>query len=82
MFIERLVLFLVLGFFVFSPTVGEWTGISLSEWYRNYVPWLALISLCGWLRYADREPANQQASPTTPPDKRANEDPDGDRVRS
>ena len=55
MFIERLVLFVVLGFFVFSPTVGGWLEASTPYWYRHFLPWLAIIALCAWLHYSEHK---------------------------
>ena len=55
MCIERLVLFVVLGFFVFSPTVGGWLEASAPYWYRHFLPWLAIIALCAWLHYSEHK---------------------------
>ncbi len=44
MFIERLITFLVLGFFVFVADVGGWWQTNnLIEWYANYIVWIGLI---------------------------------------
>jgi hypothetical protein len=61
MFIERLVLFVVLGFFVFSPTIGTWLEASAPYWYRHYLPWLMVIALCAWLHMrADSRSADEE----------------------
>ena len=41
--IERIIIFLVLGAFVFAPAITQWTFGGLTEWYGIYLPWLALV---------------------------------------
>ena len=43
--LERLILFLVLGFFVFSPSIPNWTQTSMTSWYSLYLFWLLTILL-------------------------------------
>ena len=46
--IERIVTFLILGFFVFGPEVESfWTQDPIG-WYRNYLVWIVLIVACFW----------------------------------
>lgn len=46
--IDRVVIFLILGFFVFSPEIqGFWSHGPL-RWYQNYLVWLVLILACFW----------------------------------
>lgn len=47
MFIERLITFIILGFFVYVADVGSWWDTtSLADWYANYIVWLGLILVC------------------------------------
>jgi hypothetical protein len=49
MLIDRIILFLVLGFFCFIAEVDSWlAGGSGLSWYGTYVGWLFLIGLCLW----------------------------------
>ena len=43
MYIYRLVLILVVGFFLFPPAIMEWWTPAGSVWYRPYLLWLILI---------------------------------------
>jgi hypothetical protein len=49
--IERIVTFLILGFFVFGPQVQSFWSDDPITWYRNYVVWLALIGACFWTQH-------------------------------
>jgi hypothetical protein len=57
MIIDRIILFLVLGFFCFIAEIDSWqaAGSGLS-WHSTYLGWLLLIGLCLWdqLRRRDR----------------------------
>lgn len=46
--IERLIIFLILGFFVFGPEVQSFWSSDPVSWYANYLVWLALIVACIW----------------------------------
>lgn len=46
--IDRVVTFLVLGFFIFAPQIQSFWSIDPVRWYGNYLVWLALIGLC-WI---------------------------------
>jgi hypothetical protein len=49
MFVNRTIIFLVLGFFVFIGEVDSWwSSESVFAWYANYLPLLGLIGLCIW----------------------------------
>ena len=44
---ERVITFIVLGFFIFVADVGSWwQSHSLTEWYGNYVVCITLVLLC------------------------------------
>ncbi len=49
MYIYRLVFLLVLGIYVFSPTIIDWWIAPGSAWYRPYVIWAVLIAMSVWL---------------------------------
>ena len=44
--IERVLTFLVIGFFVFTPQIQSFWSEDPISWYSNYVVWFALILLC------------------------------------
>ena len=44
--IDRILTFLVLGFFVFSPQIQSFWSTDPMAWYINYFIWFALIALC------------------------------------
>ena len=45
--LERLINFVVLGFFVFVADFGSWWQTSsLLAWYSNFLLWLVLIIAC------------------------------------
>jgi len=45
--LERLITFLVLGFFVFVADFGGWWQTAgLAAWHSNFLVWLALIAAC------------------------------------
>lgn len=43
--LERLILFLVMGCFVFAPTIPNWTQTSMTSVYSLYLLWLLTILL-------------------------------------
>lgn len=43
MYIYRLVLILVVGIYLFSPTIMDWWIAPDGVWYRPYLLWLILI---------------------------------------
>lgn len=57
--IERIITFLILGFFVFGPEIQSFWVHSPLGWYRNYLVWLGLIAACFWSqRRESRTPRN------------------------
>ena len=46
--VERIVTFLILGFFVFIPEVQSFWSRGPMTWYVNLAVWLALIAMCFW----------------------------------
>ncbi len=58
MLLERLVSFLVLGFFVFRPRMSDWWQFE-GTWYAIYVPWLLLTFLCLLLHFGQSRQARQ-----------------------
>ncbi|MEX0943157.1 MAG: hypothetical protein WD002_11495 [Pseudomonadales bacterium] len=44
--IERVIVFLILGFFVFDPGIQSFWSRGPLGWYANYLVWLALIGAC------------------------------------
>ncbi|MFT6437182.1 MAG: hypothetical protein ACJAVI_005256 [Candidatus Azotimanducaceae bacterium] len=47
--IERVIFFITLGFFVFSPQIPGWQdGQSLFNWYGYYLPALIFLVIIGW----------------------------------
>lgn len=40
---ERLIIFMVLGIFVFTPTLNSWWEEEFVAWYEVYLPWILLI---------------------------------------
>jgi len=57
--LERLVSFTVFGLFVFAPVAANWWQVSLSDWYLQYVMWLALIALCYWIQRTENDKPGQ-----------------------
>jgi len=57
--IERIITFLILGFFVFSPEIqGFWSHDPLA-WYHNYLVWFLLVAACMWSQIREsRTPRN------------------------
>lgn len=49
--IERFIVFLILGFFVFAPEVQSFWSRGPLAWYANYIIWLVLIAACFWSQY-------------------------------
>lgn len=41
--LERLIIFLILGAFVFMPEMTRIAGDNLSPWYAVYIPWFLLL---------------------------------------
>jgi hypothetical protein len=55
--IERVIIFLILGFFVFGPEIQSFWSRDPIAWYANYLVWLALIAACFWSQYGSpKEP--------------------------
>jgi len=53
--LERVVSFIVLGLFIFVPTVSDWRDTSLEVWYLQYAIWFLLIGLCYSIQRTARE---------------------------
>lgn len=51
--IERLIVFLILGFFVFGPEIQSFWSKDPLTWYSNYFAWLALVAAC-WFAQRDK----------------------------
>ena len=49
--VEKIISFLVLGIFVFAPSVDSWLIEGLPGWYRVYIPWGLLVLAAIWLHY-------------------------------
>lgn len=55
MYIDRLILLLVAGVFLLSPTLLEWWSRPGTPWYGAYLIWLGFIALGYWVaRHRDR----------------------------
>ena len=52
--LERVIIFIVLGIFVFSPTVSNWWKADFVAWYHVYLPWLILVVASLWLHWQAR----------------------------
>jgi hypothetical protein len=48
---ERIVVFIVLGIFVFSPSVSNWWKGEFVSWYHVYLPWFFLILAAIWIQW-------------------------------
>ncbi len=53
--IEKIIAFLILGIFVFVPTIPDWKDASFPGWFEVYLPWVLLIALCLILHLSQRE---------------------------
>ena len=58
--VERILIFLVLGFFVFIPETQSFWSEDPISWYIGHLVWLALIALCYFA---------QPKAPRTPPEQ-------------
>lgn len=57
--IERITIFLILGFFVFGPQIQSFWSHAPLSWFHNYVVWLGLIAACFWSQVREsRTPRN------------------------
>jgi hypothetical protein len=54
--IERVVVFLILGFFIFDPEIQSFWSRGPLNWYANYLVWLALIGACFFSRERSKDP--------------------------
>ncbi len=43
--LDRLIVFLVLGFFVFTPSIPDWSAGTTDNWYGVLGFWLGVIFL-------------------------------------
>jgi hypothetical protein len=49
MIIDRIILFLVLGFFCFIAEIDSWHEVDSGlSWHSTYLGWFLLIGLCLW----------------------------------
>ena len=55
---ERIIVFLILGFFVFGPEVQSFWSIGPLAWYGNYIVWFGLIIACYWSRSREQDAAH------------------------
>lgn len=44
--IERIVIFLVLGYFIFIPEIQSFWSRDPIAWFTGHLVWFALIALC------------------------------------
>jgi hypothetical protein len=51
--VERIVTFLILGFFVFGPKMQSFWSRDPMTWYLNLLVWLVLIVACFWSQYRE-----------------------------
>jgi hypothetical protein len=49
--IDRIITFLILGFFVFGPEIQSFWSRDPFIWYGNLLIWLGLIGACCWSQY-------------------------------
>jgi len=56
--IDRVVTFLVLGYFVFTPQIQSFWSVDPIRWYGNYLVLFALIGLC-WFATRSRRRARK-----------------------
>ncbi len=47
---DRLIFFLVLGFFVFSPVIPDWSEGAQANWHAVYLIWILVILIAFWFR--------------------------------
>ncbi len=40
---ERIIIFMVLGIFVFTPALSSWWKNEFLAWYEVYLPWILII---------------------------------------
>lgn len=40
---EKIIIFMVLGIFVFTPALNSWWNNEFLVWYELYLPWILLI---------------------------------------
>jgi hypothetical protein len=61
--IERVIFFITLGFFVFSPQIPGWRdGQHLFDWYGYYLPALIFLVIVGWTLFSrNKESRNKQS---------------------
>ena len=56
--LERIIIFIVLGVFVFSPAASDWWGKSYSAWYEIYIHWIFLLLATMWLHWGIKRNSN------------------------
>jgi hypothetical protein len=49
--LERIIIFMVLGIFVFTPDLGSWWKTEFLAWYEVYLPWILLIIIAVGLHW-------------------------------
>lgn len=53
--IEKIISFLVLGIFVFAPSIDSWLREGIPGWYQVYLPWGLLILAAFWLHLSTKD---------------------------
>lgn len=48
---ERIIIFIVLGIFVFTPALSSWWKNEFQFWYGVYLPWILLIVAAAGLHW-------------------------------
>ena len=60
MFIERVIFFIPLGFFVFSPQVPGWQeGQHFLNWYGYYLLGAIFLAIVAWALNSRKKPPRQ-----------------------
>ncbi|MFP6806047.1 MAG: hypothetical protein VB957_02475 [Pseudomonadales bacterium] len=56
--LERTIIFIVLGVFVFTPAASYWWGKSFTAWIDIYIPWIFLLLATMWLHWQIKRNTN------------------------
>ena len=57
MLIERAIVFIILGFFVFNPQVPSWhEGQHISGWYGYYAIGFLCLAIVAWTLRSNKKP--------------------------
>ncbi len=49
MYIDRLILIFIIGGYIVSPAIMEWSSTPGGAWYRPYMIWALLIGIGFWV---------------------------------